>query len=35
VWGERQFHYEHRPRGVEEIHRTYQHIHRRWHEYKS
>ena len=30
VWGERQFHYEHRPPGVEEVHRTYQHIHRRW-----
>ena len=33
VWGERQFHHEHRPRGVEQIHGTYQHIHRRWHEY--
>src|SRR5437762_11639496 len=30
VWGERQFHYEHRPRGVEDVYRTYQHIHRRW-----
>jgi hypothetical protein len=33
VWGERQFHYERQPSGVDKVHGTYQHIHRRWHEY--
>jgi hypothetical protein len=35
IWGERQFHYEHRPPGVDYVHQMYQHIYRQWHDYVS